>query len=75
MIYTKEQFMKQNAFWQDKYYSYAIHITGGGAQYLFQVEGTRLTKKELEDMRVFRLDGTDIDRLCENLQKLKENKL
>ena len=69
---TKEQFMNQNAFWQDKYYSYAIHITDGGAKYLFQVEGTRLTQKELENMRVFRLDGTDIDKLCENLQKLKE---
>ena len=68
---TKEQFMNQNAFWQDKYYSYAIHITDGGARYLFQVEGIRLTKKELENMRMFRLDGTDIDKLCEQLQKIK----
>ena len=49
---TKEQFMNQNAFWQDKYYSYAIHITDAGAKYLFQVEGTRLTKRELEDFKV-----------------------
>ena len=68
---TKEQFMNQNAFWQDKYYSYAIHITDAGAIYLFQVEGIRLTKKELENMRMFRLDGTDIDKLCEQLQKIK----
>lgn len=75
MIYTKEQFMKQNAFWQDKYYSYAIHITSGGAQYLFQVEGTRLTKRELENMSVIRLDGTDIDKLSLYLKLLKDGKL
>lgn len=72
MFKTKEQFMNQNLFWQDKYYSYAVHKTDGGAIYLFQVDGTALTKKSLENMSVLRLDGVNLDKLCENLQKVKE---
>lgn len=71
MIYTREQFINQNAFWQDKYYSYAIHITDGGAMYLHQVEGTRLTKSQLENMRTIRLDGADIEKLIENIRRVK----
>ena len=68
---TKEQFINQNAFWQDKYYSYAIHITDGGAIYLHQVEGTRLTNSQLESMKTIRLDGADIEKLIENIRRLK----
>lgn len=68
---TKEQFINQNLFWQDKYYSYAVHITSGGAKYLYQIDGVKLTQKELETMSVIRLDGTDIDKLVEQLKKLK----
>lgn len=72
MFKTKEQFMNQNLFWQDKYYSYAVHKTDAGAVYLFQVDGTSLTKKSLQNMSVIRLDGCDLDKLCDNLKKIKE---
>lgn len=71
---TKDQFINQELFWQDKYYSYALHITDGGAKYLWQVDGTRLTKKELEYIKFIRLDGVDIDKLCEKLQESKNIK-
>ena len=71
MIYTREQFINQNAFWQDKYYSYAIHITDGGAKYLFQVDGTRLTQKQLDSMTVIRLDGMDVEKFIENIRRTK----
>ena len=66
---TRDQFINQSAFWQDKYYSYAIHITDGGAIYLYQIDGTLLTKDQLATMRTIRLDGTDIDTLCKKLKK------
>ena len=71
MIYTREQFINQNAFWQDKYYSYAIHITDGGAKYLFQVDGTRLTQKQLDSMTMIRLDGMDVEKFIENIRRTK----
>lgn len=61
-MYTIEQFKKQNAFWGDKYYYYAIHITDGGAMYLFQVNKP-LTQKNIDNASVIRLDGCDMDKL------------
>ena len=72
MILTKEQFINQNAFWQDRYYSYAIHKTSGGALYLYRIEGTIINDKNLQNMQVFRLDGMDIDMLVSNIKKVEE---
>ena len=44
MFYTPKQFKNQNANWQDKNYTYAIHKTSGGAMYLYQIDGKRITK-------------------------------
>lgn len=69
MNITREQFINQKYFWQDKYYSYAIHITDAGAKYLWQVEGVRLSQEQLNKMRVLRLDGADINKLINYLQE------
>lgn len=71
MILTKEQFLAQNVVWADKYYNYAIHITDGGAMYLYQVDGD-LPKKSTDTVDVdyiFRLDGVDADKLAESIKK------
>lgn len=65
---TIEQFKKQNAFWQDKYYTYAIHKTDGGAMYLFQVDGLRLTQEKINSANIIRIDGLDFNKLIENIK-------
>lgn len=69
MILTAKQFKEQNAFWQDKWYSYAIHKTSGGAIYLYRIDGLKINNKTLENMQVFRLDGIDKKQFFENLEK------
>jgi hypothetical protein len=69
MILTEKQFKEQNAFWQDKWYSYAIHKTSGGAIYLYRIDCLKINKKPLENMQVFRLDGIDKKQFFENLEK------
>ena len=69
MILTAKQFKEQNAFWQDKWYSYAIHKTSGGAIYLYRIDSLKINKKTLENMQVFRLDGIDKKQFFENLEK------
>lgn len=71
MKLTAKQFKQQNAFWQDKYYSYAIHITDGGAMYLYRIEGRRIDKNTLQYMQVFRLDGVNIEQLFANIQAVR----
>ena len=68
---TKEQFLNQNLNWKDKYYHYAIHKTDGGAVYLWQVDGA-LTSNNLNQMNVIRLDGVDLEKLAQNILKVKE---
>lgn len=73
MFNTVEQFKNQNAYWHDKYYHYAIHVTGGGAIYLFQAECEgELTELAVKYATVIRLDGCDIDSLVANVLKFKE---
>ena len=70
---TKEQFLAQDIVWADKYYNYAIHITDGGAIYLYQVDGD-LPKKsnaEVDINYALRLDGAELDKLLENINKIK----
>ena len=70
---TKEQFLAQDIVWADKYYNYAIHITDGGAIYLYQVDGD-LPKKSNADVDInytLRLDGVELDKLLENITKIK----
>ena len=70
-----EQFKNQNVNWKDKYYSYAIHKTNGGAMYLYQVDGKRLTEESVKNAKVLRLDGISIDKLLYNYNKMvEENK-
>lgn len=71
MITTAEQFKKQHAFWRDKWYSYAIHKTDGGAMYLYRINGRRIDKNTIKNMQVFRLDGVNIGLLVENFNKVK----
>lgn len=65
---TKKQFINQNAFWQDKYYSYSIHITNGGAIYLYRIDGTIIDENSLRKMQVFRIDGIDLDLFIKNIK-------
>ena len=73
MFNNVNQFKSQNIYWRDKYYHYAIHITDGGAKYLYQID----CKGELTDEKVkgyhygIRLDGSDIDLFVENIKKIK----
>ncbi len=69
MIKTPKEFKNQNAFWQDKWYSYAIHKTDGGAVYLFRIDGLKINKNTIKNMQVFRLDGIDKERFIENISK------
>ena len=72
MFRTIEQFKRQNAYWRDKYYHYAIHKTDGGAMYLFVVESEKeLQDKDLEYINSIRLDGVDLDKLFYNINKVK----
>ena len=72
-IQTVEQFKNQNAYWHDKYYHYAIHITDGGASYLFQVECEgELKDSDLQNARMIRLDGCDITSLANTLKFMEE---
>lgn len=70
MNLTAKQFKNQNAFWQDNYYSYAIHKTNGGAVYLYRIDGKRIDKNTLKNMQVFRLDGVNFDILINNIKKV-----
>ena len=38
MEMTPKQFKNQNANWEDKYFTYAINKTSGGAMYLYQID-------------------------------------
>lgn len=62
MKLTFEQLHLQNDFWCDDHYVYAIHITDGGAVYLYQMELSAYLKTpplESFEVDVLRLDGTD----------------
>jgi len=74
MKLTVKQFRQQNAYWGDDYYNYAIHKTDGGAMYLFQVDGNRLTQKGIDNAKILRLDGMNIQRLLENIKRVAEEK-
>lgn len=74
MLFTVKQFKEQNAYWSDKYYHYAIHKTDGGAVYLFQVDGKRLTQEGINSANVLRLDGANIERILENIKNVVEGK-
>ena len=72
MFNTVEQFKKQNAYWRDKYYHYAIHKTNGGAMYLFVIEKEKdLRAKDLDYINCLRLDGVDLEQLFNNIKKVK----
>lgn len=65
-------FKHQNAIWQDKWYSYAIHRTDGGAMYLYRIDGKRITQKAIDNtLQVFRLDGMNFDLFMENVKKVQ----
>ena len=70
MEFTIEQFKKQNLYWKDKFYHYAIHITDGGAIYLYQVDG-RLTKENIKNATILRIDGCDVEKLCSAIKMAK----
>lgn len=71
MFYTAKQFKNQNANWQDKNYTYAIHKTSGGAMYLYQIDGKRVTAKTIASASVLRLDGVNLEQLIEQINKVK----
>lgn len=71
MFYTAKQFKNQNANWQDKNYTYAIHKTNGGAMYLYQIDGKRITTKTIASANVLRLDGVNLEQLMEQIKKVK----
>ena len=69
MFSTAEQFKNQFAFWQDQNYSYAIHLTSGGAVYLFRINGREVSDETVKRAEVFRLDGIDKKAFIENISK------
>lgn len=69
MNLTPKQFKKQNAVWQDNYYTYAIHKTDGGAIYLYRIDGKRITQNKLNNMEIFRLDGMNLNLFIKNYNK------
>lgn len=71
MEMTPKQFKNQNANWEDKYFTYAIHKTSGGAMYLFQIDGHKITTETIKGALITRLDGVDLDKLVENIRKVK----
>lgn len=71
MFYTPKQFKNQNANWQDKNYTYAIHKTSGGAMYLYQIDGKRITTKNIENAKTIRLDGVNLEQLIEQIRKVQ----
>jgi hypothetical protein len=73
MKYTIEQFKNQSANWSDEHYNYAVHITGGGAVYLHQIDGN-ITNANLQTIQTIRIDGVQLDKIFENLKKvIKQN--
>lgn len=63
MELTASEFMAQNEHWTDKYYAYSIHITDGGAVYLYRAslaEYLHTTPTEELAVEVIRLDGVDL---------------
>lgn len=71
MLNTVDQFKNQNAYWRDKYYHYAIHVTDGGAAYLFQAECEgELTDLDVKYATMLRLDGCDINMLIKNIKEV-----
>lgn len=71
MEMTPKQFKNQNANWEDKYFTYAIHKTSGGAMYLYQIDGHKITTETIKGAYITRLDGVDLDKLVENIKKVK----
>lgn len=57
---TKQQFFNQNKNFEDKYYYYAIHITDGGAMYLYQADKDFIPLDDTDEISymTIRLDGT-----------------
>ena len=70
MTLTAKQFKQQNKFWQDKWYSYAIHQTDGGAVYLYRINGKRIDKNTLKNIEVFRLDGINKELFIKNISDM-----
>lgn len=68
---TAKQWKQQNAVWQDKYYSYSLHITNGGAMYLGIIEGHKIDKNTIANCNVVRLDGVDLNMLVNKVKNAR----
>lgn len=72
MKLTINQFIDQNDFWVDEFYAYAIHVTDGGAKYLYRITVDQFIKaKPLEEVEVemFRLDGINWERASRHIEE------
>lgn len=68
---TAQQWKNQNAVWQDKYYSYSLHITNGGAMYLGIIEGHKIDKNTIANSQTVRIDGMDLNMLADMVRLAK----
>ena len=69
---NKEQFFNQHANWQDKNYTYAIHVTNGRAMYLYQIDGLKVTDEDIAGANIIRLDGINLEELVRQIQELRK---
>lgn len=70
---TMVQFLNQNENWTDQNYAYAIHITDGGAVYLYRMSLYEYLNTKLSEeiaVEVIRLDGVDLKEASKHIKQV-----